>query len=59
MGEQCPNLQFLDNGRIKLGVDMSKGAGISHFQLCDGPFNLLNAYDAGRLVQVRVGDSSS
>lgn len=46
---------FLTNAKIKLGVDMGKGAGVSHFQLCDGQYNLLNAYDAGRLVQVRVG----
>ena len=52
-GHCSSEVVFLTDGKIKLGVDMGKGAGVSHFQLCDGQYNLLNAYDAGRLVQVK------
>ncbi|MCW1914012.1 hypothetical protein OJ996_10530 [Luteolibacter sp. GHJ8] len=43
--------EFLDNGRIKIGVDMSSGGSIFWFsELPDGP-NLLNHADRGRFVQ--------
>ena len=51
--EQCSSVVFLSNGTIKLGIDLTKGAAVSHFShVSREGVNLLNAYDHGRLVQV-------
>lgn len=42
---------YLDNGQVKLGVDMTRGACIGWFSQSGSPDNRLNAYDAGRYVQ--------
>ncbi len=42
---------YLDNGKVRLGVLRSSGAGIAYFALVGAKKNLLNHYDRGRLVQ--------
>jgi hypothetical protein len=42
--------KFLDNGKIKIGVKLSSGAGIAWLSGPDGR-NLLNHWDRGRLIQ--------
>lgn len=41
----------LDNGRIRLGVNLKAGACIGWFSRSGSPDNLLNAYDVGRYMQ--------
>lgn len=45
------DLVFLDNGRLKLGVKKSSGAGIAWLSASDSERNLINHFDRGRLVQ--------
>jgi hypothetical protein len=42
---------FLDNGKIRLGVNMDAGGSIGWFSPTRAPGNLLNAFDHGRYVQ--------
>lgn len=49
--EVASDTRFLENGRIKIGVDMTSGGAIFWFsELPDGP-NLLNHADRGRFIQ--------
>lgn len=42
---------YLDNGEVRLGVNLSAGACIGWFSKSGSSDNLLNAYDVGRYVQ--------
>ncbi len=42
---------FLDNGQVRLGVNMDAGGSIGWFSHSHTPDNLLNAFDHGRYVQ--------
>lgn len=48
---------YLDNGQVRLGIDLRAGASIGWFSRSDtgagqgSADNLLNAYDVGRYVQ--------
>ena len=42
---------FLDNGHVRLGVNMDAGGSIGWFSHSHSPANLLNAFDHGRYVQ--------
>jgi hypothetical protein len=42
---------FLDNGQIRLGMNMDAGGCIGWFSQAHSPENLLNAFDHGRYVQ--------
>jgi hypothetical protein len=42
---------YLDNGHIRLGVNLNAGACIGWFSASGSKENLLNAYDVGRYVQ--------
>ena len=42
---------YLDNGQVRLGVNLEAGACIGWFSASGSSANLLNAYDVGRYVQ--------
>jgi len=42
---------FINNGRIKIGFNMSRGAGIHYISESNSESNLINNYDTGRLIQ--------
>ncbi|MDB6120897.1 MAG: hypothetical protein JWO08_4678 [Verrucomicrobiaceae bacterium] len=42
---------YLDNGHVRLGVNMDAGGSIGWFSRAHSPENLLNAFDHGRYVQ--------
>lgn len=45
-------LEFIENGQVRLGMDMSSGGGICHFEdKADGKGNRINRFDRGRLIQ--------
>lgn len=52
-GEAEPdaNRSYLDNGIVRIGVDLSRGACVAHFGDGKSKRNLLNHYDAGRYLQ--------
>lgn len=45
------NTLFLDNGVVRLGIDLSSGGSVFSFGGATGGTNLLNHYDRGRFVQ--------
>ena len=45
------NWEFLDNGTVRIGVDLSRGACIGFFGESKTKRNLLNHYDEGRFIQ--------
>ena len=45
------NWTYLDNGHIRLGVNMSAGACVGWFSQSKSDTNLLNSYDEGRYLQ--------
>ena len=46
-----PDLVRLDNGTVKVGLDQSMGASITHLSWTGHAGNAVNSYDPGRLIQ--------
>jgi len=44
-------MSYLDNGLIRVGVDLSKGGAITYLAKTEGP-NLVNSFDLGRQIQM-------
>lgn len=44
-------MSSLDNGTIRVGVDLARGATITELAVSDGGANLVNCHDLGRMVQ--------
>lgn len=42
---------YLDNGAVRLGIDLGSGGSVFHFGPSAGSTNLLNHFDRGRFVQ--------
>lgn len=49
--EEIPSFRYIDNGTIRLGVDISAGGCIFYFAESDKKRNLLNHFDKGRFIQ--------
>jgi hypothetical protein len=49
--QAAENWHYLDNGKVRLGVNLNAGACIGWFSKSGSQDNLLNAYDVGRYVQ--------
>jgi hypothetical protein len=50
--ENAKQMSWLDNGRIKLGVDLSIGGAVTYLADAKTGDNLINSYDWGRQVQM-------
>src|ERR1022692_4619487 len=46
------NLTYLDNGRIRLGLDLEMGGAITYLAESGGGSNMINSWDHGRQVQL-------
>jgi hypothetical protein len=49
--ETSPNLSFLDDGAIKLGVDLTMGGAIAYLSRSSDSYTVINVHDLGREVQ--------
>jgi hypothetical protein len=47
-----PRMSFIENGTIKLGVDLNAGGAITYLSPANNEANLINSYDWGRQVQM-------
>jgi hypothetical protein len=47
-----PPMSWLDNGRIRLGIDLSIGGAITHLSAGRNGRNMINSHDWGRQVQM-------
>lgn len=43
--------QYIDNGKVRMGVDMKHGGSVFYFALSKDQKNLLNHFDEGRFIQ--------
>ena len=46
-----PKAVFIDNGKVRLGVDLASGGSVFYLSASKPHRNLLNHYDRGRFVQ--------
>jgi len=49
--KRAPKMSYIENGQIRLGVDLSIGGSITHLSTTDGP-NMINSDDWGRQIQM-------
>jgi hypothetical protein len=47
-----PRMTFLDNGEVRLGMDLALGGAVTHLSCKDHPGNLINRADLGRQIQM-------
>src|SRR5205814_8761408 len=50
--DHTPAMTWLDNGRIKLGVDLNLGGAVTYLSKSKGELNIINSWDWGRQVQM-------
>lgn len=50
-GQNTGTFRYIDNGEIRLGVDLSGGGSIFYFAESNAGRNLLNHFDKGRFIQ--------
>ncbi len=54
-GEALPErLTVLDNGILRIGMDLNRGGAVTLLEARDHPGNLINSYDYGRQIQMSV-----
>lgn len=47
-----PKMTFLDNGQVRIGMDLTKGGAVTFISSRDHPGNLINSADLGRQIQM-------
>lgn len=47
-----PRMTFLDNGEVRVGLDLALGGAVTHLSSKDHPGNLINSADLGRQIQM-------
>lgn len=52
LGQNTPNLRFLDNGHVKIGIDLTLGGAITYLSKSGSDVNLVNSADWGRQIQM-------
>lgn len=45
-------VRYLDNGKIKLGINLDIGGAITYFSMSNSEDNIINSYDLGRQIQM-------
>lgn len=50
--KHVPKMSYLDNGTIKIGVDLNLGGAITYLSLADREANVVNNWDWGRQIQM-------
>ena len=47
-----PKMTFLDNGQVRVGMDLSLGGAVTYISSKDHPGNIINSSDLGRQIQM-------
>ncbi|MBA3939041.1 MAG: hypothetical protein H0X38_16465 [Planctomycetes bacterium] len=47
-------MTFLDNGTLRIGMDLNRGGAVTFLEAAARPGNLINSYDYGRQIQMSV-----
>ncbi len=48
----APKMSFLDNGEVRIGVDLALGGAVTFISSRDHPGNIINSADLGRQIQM-------
>jgi hypothetical protein len=48
----APNMTFLDNGEVRIGMDLALGGAVTFIASRDHPGNIINSADLGRQIQM-------
>ncbi len=48
----APNMTFLDNGEVRIGMDLALGGAVTFISSKDHPGNIINSTDLGRQIQM-------
>ncbi len=48
----APRMTFLDNGQVRIGMDLALGGAVTHLSSKEHPGNLINSADLGREIQM-------
>jgi hypothetical protein len=48
----APNMTFLDNGDVRIGMDLALGGAVTFISSRDHPGNIINSADLGRQIQM-------
>ena len=48
----APKLTFLDNGEVRIGMDLALGGAVTFISSKDHPGNIINSADLGRQIQM-------
>jgi hypothetical protein len=51
-GGAAERMTFLDNGEVRIGMDLSLGGAVTHLSTRERPANLINSADLGRQIQM-------
>jgi hypothetical protein len=47
-----PKMTWLDNGQVRIGMDLALGGAVTHISTKDHPGNIINSADLGRQIQM-------
>ena len=50
--KRAPRMSFLDNGVVRIGMDLDRGGAVTFLESHARPGNLINSYDLGRQIQM-------
>ncbi len=48
----APHMSYLDNGVVRIGMDLDRGGAVTFLECHARPGNLINSYDLGRQIQM-------
>lgn len=49
---QIKSMSYLDNGKVRIGMDLKKGGAVTYLSSSDHPDNIINSADLGRQIQM-------
>lgn len=52
-------MSYLDNGVVKVGVDLAKGGSITYLSVSGTSANVINSYDLGRWTNIQQSNRVS
>ena len=50
--QPAPKMAFLDNGKVRIGLDLSLGGAVPFISSQDHPGNIINSANLGRQIQI-------
>ena len=48
----APKMSYLDNGQVRIGMELASGGGVKFISSKDHPGNIINSANLGRQIQM-------